>query len=957
MLTSFSRKGEAMAKVLSDFIGRQNELKQFEATLDGFTTGSPHIVFIHDAAMESEDKGGIGKTKLVNEFLRIAQLPKYQKTFIVIDKIFDFYEPVNRDQMSRLSRLVRFIEEKTGTKAFDRFWKNVRDYYLKAASIEKVMEDYFAGYNQVCAETGKKVIRFFDTFELAEKTLNYLKESYRFIENQILENSFLVLSGRNQPDLSAPIWTGFADKMIRFPLSGFSNKEANAYFKQAGIPELNEQQISELNHKARGRPILLALMVDYLQNILRVDDLLKLDEKNFKADLVAFIKEFRNPPIDQAILAMAHLKHWCNKNFLQHFIDPEHNFDKNYQLLRSLSFVRTLGGAQEEYIVLHDQMQKMVSEYILDKDYAEGEFRREISEWAIGFYEKEIENYRQREAEYLQNNEMAKWQVARDERFILKAELWYHKLYVGRTQNINDFFFELFDPSLERGYLDYCYILLNHLDDLGLLLKLPHLIENRIKLRLARLDSEKFLFTNNQYYRDEAGELFEKLITAAREKAENKFLGVLLCDYGALKFYSRDLSEAEKILGDSITVLQKEFQPDNHDIYYFLGKSQNWLGYIIYQQGRFTEAVKILEEAAKNLSTADHLVKDDPALKEDFKILRREQIDSWIAQVRGNLCRIYREVGNTQQAIYYGESSIKRRERLGNPREIIKGLNSLGLVYSRGGEVGKARSLYEKAERLLQNVHDPILKGRILTNQATLLFKRDKLSDLLTKNTKGKLTEAKKYLETSPEDLRRARTILNSVINSLEKTNSRELSTAYHNLGELCLLEGNNEEAINWFNNAVKVANVENDSYTSLNSRQRLVLTAYLKDDQMRFNKFKQEFEAEMKKLRGFEETARYVMRFYITVGDFYYDKLFEENAGVTFEQNFKTAFNSYTESIVYTKNNAPNSMNFAQEIFAERIFELLKSKTVSPSLREELLQKWQAHGLHTNDLLRYFDF
>jgi len=947
-----------MTSGFSGFIGRQTELKKFEAALDNFTPDSPHIAFIYDTAEKLEDKGGIGKTKLVYEFLRIAQLPKYGKNFIVIDEVFDFYEAVNRDQMSRLSRLVRHLEEKTKTKAFDRFWKNVRDYYLKNVSIEKVLEDYWSGYNQMCEETGKKVIRFFDTFEAAEKTLNYLKESYRFIEDQILANSFIIISGRNQPNFNASIWSGFAEKIIHFPLQGFSNEEAKVYFQSAGFRELKDQQIAALNHKAQGRPILLALMVDYLRNILTVEALLQLEDKDFKERLVAFIRSFRNPPIDQAILAMAHLKHWCNKNFLQRFVDPKQNFEDNYQLLKSLSFVRSL-GTQEEYVVLHDQMQEMVSDYILDKDFADGSFRREISEWAMTFYQEEIANYKKREEEFTQKHELGKYQVARDERFILKAEEWYHNLFVNRAQNINDFFFELYDPSLERGYLDYCFILLSHLEDLNKLLSLTAHTQNRIKMRAARLHAEKFYFTNNQYYRDEAGKLFEELLQEARKSGSNMFIGGVLCDYGALLFYLREMSEAEKVLQDSIDALQRELSPGNYDIYYFLGKSQNWLGYILYQQGRFTDSIKILEDAEKSLFTADRLVLEAPELKskEDFRTLRREQIDAWIAQVRGNLCRIYREVGDIKKAIYYGESSLKRRKRLGNLREIVKGLNSLGLVYSRNEEMVRARELYDEAERFLQNVHDPILRGRILTNKATLLFKRDKFSDSLAKYTRKMLMAAKNDLELDADDLNEAKNLLIGVIKALENTNLRELATAYHNLGELFLLEEKYEEAINGFNNAVQVAKVENDTYTLLNSRQRLLQTAYLKEDTDRFYKFRQAFETDKKKLVGFEETARYVMRFYITVGDFYYDQLFTDDEAADFDENFRSAFQAYTEAILYTRSYAQGSAAFAQEVFAERIFELLKSKTISQDLRDELVQEWQQQGLDTKELQRYFDF
>ncbi|MGI0010960.1 MAG: hypothetical protein ACREAE_06140, partial [Nitrosopumilaceae archaeon] len=283
--------------MISEFIGRQKELKKFEAALDNFAEIEPHIAFVYDATEKAEDRGGIGKTRLLHEFLRIAKLPKYQNAFLVIDEIVDFYEPVNRDRLSRISRFVQLLEEKNKIKTFDRFWKNIREYYAKNVSIEKVLQEYFVGYNALCQETGKKIIRFFDTFEVAEKTLNYLQAPYRFIDDQVLLNSFVIISGRNKPDLTSPVWEGRESQILEFPLEGFSDEEARNYFISVGYKDLSAPHIIELNRKARGRPILLALIVDYLNNILEVEDILKLKEKDFREQLVAFINDFDNPPI------------------------------------------------------------------------------------------------------------------------------------------------------------------------------------------------------------------------------------------------------------------------------------------------------------------------------------------------------------------------------------------------------------------------------------------------------------------------------------------------------------------------------------------------------------------------------------------------------------------------------------------------------------------------------------
>jgi len=940
----------------NEFIGRHQELKKFEAALDTFADDKPHFAYVYDAAEKIEDKGGIGKTRLLYEFLRIAKSPKYENKFLVIDEIFDFYEPINRDRLTRISHFIRFLEEKAQTKAFDKFWKNIREYYSQKVSMEKVIQEYFAGYNHFCQETGKKIIRFYDTFEVVEKTLNYVQAPYRFIGDPILLDSFVVISGRYKPDIRVPLWEGRQSQILEFPLQGFSDEEAQEYFACVGYQDLNPQHIVDLNKKAKGRPILLALIVDYLNNILKIEDILKLDEKDFKERLVAFINEFENPPIDQAILAMAHLKHYCDAKFLRQVVKTDENFDKVYDLLKSLSFVRPL-GVKGDYIVLHDEMQKMVSAFILDKVYSDGSLRREISERAVALYSEEIKTLREKEDDFKERKDVASLQIVRDERFMLKAEQWYHKVYVSRAENLDYYFYELYDPSVEAGQLDYCFILHGHLDDLSQLLDLSERSQSRIKMRLARLNSEKYLFTSNRYYYDLAKELFDELIEDAKKRSVSIYLGTLLCDYGTLYFYDRQLDDAEKMLRDSVKTLENETENVGHDLLYYLGKAKNWLGYILYNQGRFRESTKVLEEAEKHLSEADNLVKNDPEIADSLKKLRREQIDAWIAQVRGNLCRIYREVGEAEKSIDYGESSLFRRRRLENLKEIVKGLNSLGLIYARTGEIDKALELYEEAEGHLQNVPDPILEGRILTNKATLLFKRDQFSDLLAKHTRKSLPTAKRILGANKAKINKARELLNRVIPSLMRTNARELATAHHNLGELNLMEGKYDEAIENFENAVKVAERSKDAYTLLNSRQRLVLGAYLKNDTTLFHELAEKFSSAQQELKDPEETARYVVRYYITFGNFYYDELFNGKEIEDFDKNFSHAFQSYTDAVVYAHNHAKGSIKFSQEIFAERIRELLKVKEISQNLRDELLTYWQEQKLDTAELQRYLDF
>lgn len=934
----------------SKFVGRLEELRKFKAILEDYPQGGIHVAFLYDATQFSS-KGGIGKTKLLYQFKEIAN--SFNDKFLVINEIFDYFEPVNRDRLSRISRLAQYLEKETGSKVFDEFWRKCREYYNRNVAIERVLQEYFDAYTLFCQETGKSVICFFDTFELAETNLNYLQKPYRFFDSETLNNSLLVIAGRHGPDLKAPIWEGRKNHIVEFPLGGFNDWEADQYFKSTGHQYLTVEETKYLNRRVNGRPILLALISDYLNTILKVDDILKLEEEDFEKQLVGFLREFKKPPIEEAILALAHLKHWCNTKFLAHFIKPQDDFEKSFEVLKTLSFVRQL-GSKKDYIVLHDEMQKLVLKYVLEEDDEDGSLRREMSRQAILFFDEEISNLRIAEKLFENNGELSKRQIARDERFILEAERWYQKLYVNHVSDIDYYFYELYDPNLEEGHLDYCFVLQSHLNDLDELLQLPDRIKNRIELRAARLYTEKYQNTSNKYYFEEAKHIFQKLIDNAQKRDEKIYLGVLYCDYGTLEFYYRDLIQAEKILRDSIRLLTEEIERNNHSLHYFMGKSKNWLGYILYSQGKFKVSIDTLQNAEDHLIKAANLIEKDPQIVESLKDLRRKQIEAWLAQVRGNLCRIYREVGDAEKAAYYGESSLFRRIKLGNIKEVIKGLNSLGLVYSRAGETSKALGLFEDAEKKLQNVPDPILKGRILTNKATLLFKRDQYSDLLSKCTKTALYNVRKVLAVKDKDIDQARELLNDVVTALYRSNSREFATANHNLGELHLMEEKFNIAVANFAEAVRVAKIENDKYTLLNSLQRLVLASYLKNDPTLFKKFARDFDQARQELETFEETARYIIRYHITVGNYYYDNFFDSGYDGS---NFLPAFHAYTNAILYAREHAEHSVKLTYEVFSNRIIELFKSTVVSGDLSSELFEFWRSQNLDTKLLQRYLDF
>lgn len=941
--------------LIDSFVGRHKEIERFESLLDNHGEknggGKPHIAFIYSATQD--EKGGIGKTKLLYKFLEIAKSPKYYDKFLVIDEIIDFYEPVNRDRMSRIFRFVQILEDKTGSKAFHNFGESVSGYYKKTVSAEKVIQDYEQAFKELCDTINKKILYFFDTFEAVETTLNYYQKPYRFITDEIQKNSLVVISGRNKPDFNTPLWEG--REVEEFPLRGFTFDEAREFFALGRNNKLTDKNIKRINTKTRGRPILLALVIDYLNTILDVKDIIDLPTERFTEDLVNFIGRFENPPIHQAIVAMAHIKYRCNDTLLEMFMGQAQNVEEYYKILKSLSFVRDVGS---NYVVLHDEMQKMVYEFYIKKNDPTGDMRNDISRKAIKYYNIEISKLKDQENHFKVNGDSAKEQVIRDAKLMTRAEQWFHKLYRNKAKTIDTYFYGMYDKFFEESQLDFCFVLQKHLEDLCNYLNLSGETVNRIKLRKAKLYTEKYQFTSNNFYYDHAESVFRELIRYAGKISSKRFLGCLWYELAILKFYQRELLRAERYLKKSVKILAEEasIKEAHQDIYYFQGIANNWLGYVFYNQGKFQESILKLE-------TAEHYLKNatDSLKNKQHKKLRLRQIEKWIAQVHGNLCRIYREIGETQKSIDYGKSSLKLRRKLGNPKDIIKGLNSLGLVYARSEtskDRAKARKLYHEAELHLRNVPDPILQGRISTNQATLIFKRDFFSDLLSWHSKDKIVTMIENFNIKDHEINEARNLLSGVIQKLFKTNSRELSTAYHNLGELYLMVSDFDKALHNFEEASRVAALNDDNYTLLNSFQRQVLTAYWANNPALFNRKYKRFLKLIEDKKGVSEvTIRYVIRFFITAGNYNFDKLATVNKN-RYNRFFVEGCQAFASAINYGHKHSQDSAKRTEQIFSERLREVFKTReSITSNLRNQLGDIWKKEELDLQKLESILDF
>lgn len=935
------------------FIGREKQIDRFKEILRS-DPKEERIIFVYDSAEDPERTGGIGKTWLLNKFIiSIVSSDEFKDKYLVIDKIFDFLEPINQDRFSRHLNIVGLINEKLPTNHFQPFWDLVSKYYTQQISIEGILDCYYECYNEFCRDTGKTVIRFYDNFEKNPIALNYTKGKYRFISDEIIDNSLFVICGRFGPDYDTPVWEGRKDKIEEMPLSGFSISEASKYFKGVEITDLPKSDIEEINNKAEGRPILLALAADLINGKIKtIEDLKRVSGEKFKEQLVSFIIEFAKPT-DIAVLAMSHLKHRCDKSILKTYLgDQVDNYDSFFEQLLELSFVRPI-TLDRSVVVLHDEMQAMVSRYIYPiLDAPDMKIRKDLSNIVVEqYYEKGISNREGEIVQKIQERKLSEAQTLREEIASLKSEMWYHKLFLDYVNNFDIYFFDLFDPALEDGKLDYCLLLISQMEDLDNLIHFKQYYRNKVGFRKIRVYSELLGQTGNPFYFESARELIndlEKEIDKA--KWENRFSGTIWLEIGILHYHIGKLQDAEQFFKKSVEALKLDPEQKNLDVNYILGKAYNWYGYNQYNQGFFSESLELLNKAEEYIQKANELIKDAD-ISDILKRFRQRQILYWLAQIWGNLCRINYEIGELEIATRYGELSLTLRKKLNKPIEIIRGLNSLGLVYARSGRFFESQRLYVEAENLLKTNPHKVLEARIKINHATSLFKRDQFSHLFETLTPKEFETESQSITVRPDDFGQAQDLLMNVIDQMLPLLNRELIIAYLNLGELLIIKKKWSESKKELLSGEEVAKKRNDSYTLMNIMQRIVLVNYYEKNEKELVKSAVTFENEIKNLENPEETAKYIIRFYITIGNFYFEKAQHTTDEKQVIDIIKTAFLNYTKSCYYSKNYAIKLLQLTYDVYYKRFSFLSESKIkLIDQIINNLKDSWQQEGLELYD-------
>lgn len=836
-------------------------------------TNSKWIYFQYDAAEKPEEKGGIGKTMLIQEYVDIIK-KDFQQSYVCVEPVIDFIEINNRTTLSMFNHLINYLQKidkidiTTFRKFVNAYFENNNVVLLKSA-----IDAFYDECNKLYQKTNRKLVFFFDTFEIVQDEIENLERAILFPADKIQNSAVIIISSRNMPDLTSENWKERSKQIEIVSISGFDDEEAKTFFRQSGVElngkkiKINEKFVEMFNNKdrANGRPILLALAIDYIKNnVLDAEELLKIKE-NFREEFVNHLNKF-NTPIDMVIKLMAHVYHPWDITVIKYFekfwkssvtkiiTTPKEIFDK----LSALSFVRMVG---KDALVLHDEMRDLVILHVwkvMDNSF---KFREEISYYASQFY-KELYNLKQNQLDNLEKSS-ADFLTKSFEYKSLLAEYWYHLLFCDIEKYYQEFLINKFNPLLDFGDIEQADLFMKALEELNSIRKLPKPEWNRILLRKMRI----YL---GRYYLDEAKKLGDSLIKELEADREGikqgevrevlDFAGIVKSTPGKISKsignFQHYLGEAFFLSGDNSTAdnyfqkadncykISLEEESDNFHTAFLIGRNINWRGYIRMKQGDFIASQRYYEEAEEKLQNSltslenqrKEVEKDE--IKRYFLESTRNEILQWIGQINGNRCIALRNLGKLTQAEECGFTALQMRRKLKLTIEIVKSLNSLGLVYQKQFHFAKAWDRYQKALTILKSISDLLLEGRIYTNIGSTFMRREAFSEIFyfsNKNTlddsikdingiyKPDLDEALKYFEISEK-------LLHAIGHP-----TFELTNVLFNIGEFYMYKKEWENAINYFeqalNNSLKIENY----YMYYDIIQRLLSVHYFSDSSTEF--------------------------------------------------------------------------------------------------------------------------
>ena len=668
------------------FIGRDDELSQIKDLMDDWE--KPHLLFV-------QGDGGIGKTRLLQEtYSRFAQ-PSDSR--LLFTPIFDF-----DDRKLQLPKNLEFeISQKLGRDVVKSYLNSLQDLRkmetgeFSQSAIDNQKKQVRLAFLDSCQQVAlnQRIVLLFDTVDAFDNEKKWA-EIWDFLKELYLKtaNLFLVFAGRNVEELWKSVQGSLLKNVHLINLASLGEDESQEYLQQ----RQNQLHISlepELGKKililSQGRPILMDLATHWLAHERpdkwlvdsSVEELLLLSEqekKDFEKNLVLQISQVRTQ-LDRLILLLSRV-YPLDVNAISELLKI--SIERSHALLDEANkyvFVKILPQGR---IALHDEMRRMVHQYVWDEIDPTKERRKRDSKWAAKYLANNIREVSER-IEQLESLEKTAKETddaqaelsAFVERESLEHELWdmkeqrlYHVMYSDAQQGL-DVFMKLFDEAT----LAYEFSSRDELLDLvdKYLDKFSPEQKNEIGIRRV-----KYFLDKGDYL--QAKKLTQEILQRENITIEQKI--DMLIQLGNL-----DIRLGE--LDNSIVTFEEAVQlSKTHDLDHWLARALNALGWAYRNQGNYKKALSnYLEAYFLSYHLGDH------------------KRTAWLLNNMGYL-NAFR--GNRQKALDNCWSALEIWGEIDFGRGIGATHSTLGEIYRRFDQLEEAFFHYNKALDIFSDAND-----------------------------------------------------------------------------------------------------------------------------------------------------------------------------------------------------------------------------------------------------------
>lgn len=683
------------------FIGRKNEIKKINNFIE--KRGERLLICIHG-------EGGIGKTRLLQEIAAQQQ----RKQDIQVTQILDFDDQslLNPETMNR--KIANMLDSKT----FESFFRAQVDYHkMRTAGVSSERLDQESlKVNQVFAESlntvssKKAVMLFFDTTDHLEEETGVWKDLE--IKVPFLKNIVILMAGRNARSIGESLQRTTGSHVEIINLSPLPRQESQDYLqqKQQQIHITIEPDLAEkLLMLSGGRPILLDLAVEWKARGISLGWLFKssLEEiqafgkewqKEFEKDLVSHIMDMRSP-MDQIVLLMSYI-YPLNIRMISEVLKDE-NAQKLFKEAISYVFVKLLPG---DYISLHDEMRRLVNEYVWPEVDPNSDRRRWYSERALQYLTDEIKNLtqeiegRRKELRKVEKNERytrealgisLKIQELEQRVWILREQQMDHTLFTNLDEGVK-VFETLFDEATKRSR----FVLRKKFFD-----KLQGYTEKLSPKQncILNIHQVQLFFDDGKY--QQAKELCESVLERKDISSEHKVdaqikLANIKVRLGHVKESVADFEKAVNISG-------------NNELSLWQVKAYNALGYAC-------RLIDDLENAQTYYQKARHLYWQG---NESDRIKLRD-VYGWISN---NLAFVLSYKNETRRtAINIARSTLDSWRSIGNDIGLGAGYLVLGIAYYRSDLAVLGLEAFQKALDIFQPLKHNDWLGQIYSWRGAL---------------------------------------------------------------------------------------------------------------------------------------------------------------------------------------------------------------------------------------------